>query len=403
KILQKKRNYEAEREALLLQIEELDAKIIGAQAEYGARVNSDIPILTLPTEITRLLFHDEEDKESKEIATDSLIEVVISHVCHQWRSISVAIPELWTTFCYDGPRASKVPLDRLDAYLQRSENRLLELWFKFRGAGKDEGHLTMLEKAITHVARWQRVTIISDRKTPILRLLPQLRSLHAPNLEYFAMCPDVHAIESASPTKLRPLIIGGGAPKLTSVWMDGSSPYTCLPPLSNITTLPIEKVVYALDPKLSWPAFLGILSIPTLTNLSLVGGTFELPHSFPEIDHVAMNNLKHLRYSSCDNMGRLLAVLRAPLLETLIIQNSRIASLMIALELPVPFPSLRSLWLVGIPPPYISEASDLVHKTCFATHVFISHETVNKSFLRSMDALPTEMDVKCWPNLQVLT
>lgn len=46
-------------------------------------------------------------------------------------------------------------------------------------------------------------------------------------------------------------IINGGAPALTSIWIDSWSLYGCLPPLSNVTTL----ILLSPSPLMEWTAF----------------------------------------------------------------------------------------------------------------------------------------------------
>jgi len=96
--------YEATRREILEKLAEVECKITEMQSEYGAIQNRQNPILTLPNEVTCLIFEnaqlpvivDEED-EDEEI-DDCLMEVVVSHVCRHWRTLSIGYPKLWSKF-----------------------------------------------------------------------------------------------------------------------------------------------------------------------------------------------------------------------------------------------------------------------------------------------------------------
>ncbi|KAF8879669.1 hypothetical protein CPB84DRAFT_291270 [Gymnopilus junonius] len=63
-----------------------------------------------------------------------------------------------------------------------------ELWFNFKGVNPEktncDGHLDLLETAISHVQRWKRITVISEQETPLLSIPLLLGCISAPNLEH---------------------------------------------------------------------------------------------------------------------------------------------------------------------------------------------------------------------------
>ncbi|KDR82047.1 hypothetical protein GALMADRAFT_207391 [Galerina marginata CBS 339.88] len=124
RLLETQMKYEAEREALALRLRELDRKIVNTQAEHRAVRNRYVPLSMLPTEVTGLIFQkvlEYSIQRSSEEGRRVLVEIIVSHVCHQWRSISLAFPPLWAIFRHRGRSSSTshLSLDQLDAYLER--------------------------------------------------------------------------------------------------------------------------------------------------------------------------------------------------------------------------------------------------------------------------------------------
>ncbi|KDR82020.1 hypothetical protein GALMADRAFT_264302 [Galerina marginata CBS 339.88] len=401
RLQEKQTKFETERTALFHRIMKLNHQIGQVQAEYGAVYNEPAPLLTLSTEVTCLIFDftvaagfttarqalaDQEDKRK------FFPEVVVSQVCHQWRSISLAYPALWARFCYDSPHASRVPLYRLDAYLERSASQPLELWFNFRGSEDREwtvdGHLALLRRSIPAITRWKCFTVLSDPTTPVDALLSEIASLSAQNLEHFVFCPGVEAdTDDSSASSVEDVVIEkdfettifkNGTPKLKSLTLDCS--YKCLPPLSNITTLRLEAPNSGLGMVLSWGAFRNVLSISSLENLSLVGPVLE--NHYHRMKLITMNSLKNLRFGNLKLLW--LPFLRAPLLATLIIRKCWIDSLFgydqVLKSEPYAFPTLRSLCLIRTTAQSFQIAHHLAQMTELATDIVFSQENGTNRF-----------------------
>ncbi|KDR82051.1 hypothetical protein GALMADRAFT_135427 [Galerina marginata CBS 339.88] len=408
RLLQKKRNYQAEREALELRIKEIDYHIIDVQAEYGAIYNRRASVLKLPAEVTGMIFscavgHPMEG--DNEEGRHSQVEIVVSHVCHQWRTISLAFPHLWASFCYDGPAAAHVPLDRLDAYLERSVSQPLELWLDCRDDEDEQflvDNLVLMEKTLSHIARWKRVTVVSDSHTPLTDFISAIETASAPNLEYFTFCcdiPDDHKNEPIA--SLEPGIFTNGAPNLKSVMLDCSS-YKCVPPLSNVSTLRLEAIIDNTSP-FSWKTFREILSLPHLANFSILGEIFEVPDNHTTVGLIAMNNLKHLRYSETGGMALLLPYFRAPLLETLILQNDALPEEFGASAELYIFPSLRSVSLIEVTATSPLVALHFAAITESATEILFSQEDSDDTiFMTLLTAIPFS-GPSYWTQVKLLT
>lgn len=421
-LLQKKRRLEDEREAIARKLDDLDAEITKTQAEYGELCNRNTPILALPMEVTCLIFRETfstvapVETKDPNYQTFKLTEVDITHVCRQWRSVAISLPILWTTFYYFGNTASAATLDRFEVYLERSKTRLLELWFEFRGtSGREEAlHRAALEKAIVHVDRWRILTVFSSSETEAKssfnsKVLTLFKPLYAPNLEHFALYPDLpyETILNTSKTiqqNLQPEIFTEGAPKLRSVWMDTSTPVLYLPPLANVTTLRIEFGAESVDMLISLLSFRALLAIPTLENVSLHEALCINFTSFhPEPIH--MNRLKHLRFGN-ELLCNVLPDVRAPLLETLVIHNGSIESDYYTDarggEEPYAFPSLKSIALIDVTCENRATLWYFSRMTRNASQITITQMDRHEAILHAIHDLP-EKEEGFWPNLRTLT
>lgn len=418
-LAQREKDLKEKRLELLREAEELYRKIAETKTTYGTLYNTGSPLFSLPVEITSSIFQyaiikddavrsqrtfsdssDDEDITGLEFKLqrtyDSgrnsrlLMEVVVSHVCRYWRSVALNLTTLWTKFqwCTDDGYALGPSIDRLETYLKRSDSRMLDLKLDFRGVtvawdGSDE-RLDMLSKILPHTDRWWRVSILSDTATPFLHIQNEVETSSAPNLEHMT----VRGNCSTRAQAIKPSLFEAGVPKLSSVTTDYTT-ITFLPPLSNITSLRIERPHSGMEHlTISQECFFAILLIPNLTNLSLIGAPDSLATLTENLHTIHMPKLKYLRFSEHVNMCTALPYLRAPLLETLIIRGC----------LPwIPptedyfFPSLRTLVMGQIPEDAdflsISKNTSRVTHLTFTnvaslSYLFSGHETY-------------------WPDLQV--
>ena len=280
--------------------------------------------LEIQTEIFTIVHRDNPRNEALRLPE----EVVLSHVCSVWRKISLNLPTLWTAFKFDSNLSTSAPVEKLEEYRQRSGTQLLELYFHisasdYNGDPDDsEGFTTVLDLVETTTAyahRWRRFTFFIDEPFETDGIWDNIRNIHAPNLEYFAM----------SPIFIDQVLVGG-APKLSIFRIDAGSYLCFLPPLSNISTLTIQQSPET--SKFSFQFFRSILMIPTLTNLSIESamnfGTVSIGD--PEtLLRVVMPALKTLRIMLGQEILGILSFLDAPFLETLVLRDLDLASVYI--------------------------------------------------------------------------
>ena len=279
------------------------------------------------------------------------MEVVLSHVCSEWRSTAINLTTLWTAFKFDTRLRVSDPLKKLEEYLSRSGTQLLELYFSFSSPDYEdpildiydfkffERDFALVETAIAHACRWHRFTLFADESIGAFGFIERFDKIYVPNLEYLALCLSRYDYPwSISELRRRArenidtnsLILTGGAPKLCAVRIDALTPFHSPPPLSNITTLAIQGLE---DDELhfQFQDFHSILTIPTLTNLSIetwscLGTYLTYSPSNLNLPSIKMPSLKTLRITQDSDILGILSFLDAPLLETLVLHNVDLTS-----------------------------------------------------------------------------
>ncbi|KAF8971858.1 hypothetical protein BDZ97DRAFT_1150891 [Flammula alnicola] len=348
------------------------------------------------------------------------MEVVISHVCRQWRAVSLGLPTLWTTFYYSAHASSHIPLGRLEAYLQRSGMQLLDLWFDARGTqirrARRKNILNLIQSTIPHVARWRRFIVLPDEYFTLVSILKGIEDLAAPNLENFSvstsdMYPQVFASDNrfTEDRVISPLILREGAPKLSSLWMDTFGLVFYLPSMANLTTLHIEED--SCQTNMRSEKLISILTIPTLINLTMKGkisnyctecgaARAQLPIITP--------NLRNLRI--CDmSICCFLLQWQAPLLDTLTFRKVQYRQSHHHIggkqSNSLSFPNLRKLILIDSEPLHRQAGVLLTQLTDNIKELVISDS-------RRRSAMQTMMDLirydhyehrQSWPQLRVIT
>src|SRR6266511_1231752 len=240
--LNKMGEYEETRRVILKQLAEVECKITEVQSGYGAICNRHNPILTLPNEVTCLIFDnaqlpmivDEEDADEE--INEHLMEVVISHVCRHWRTISLGYPKLWSNIFHTND-LTPIKLARFEAYMERSAALPLRLWFDFRPDPNNPLNIQLFNSATDHVHRWQHFTLYSEGSRDVFVQLSQLQCLSAPMLEYLVLFidPDFDGDEDETGFSLSPVtnldasIFNSGAPKLTFVLLNDPTVFNAIP------------------------------------------------------------------------------------------------------------------------------------------------------------------------------
>ena len=149
-------------------------------------------------------------------------------------------------------------------------------------------------------------------------MLSHFQRLCAPHLQYLAIVTGDMKSYFDNHVDVLPKLFKGGVLNLTFLSMGANLWKKCLPPLLNITTLLLEdNFSHPLGTVFDWREFVKILSLPALSNLSLKGRIFSYPTALDMPHPIVMEKLQHLRVG----YQNLLLLLRAPLLETLVLYN----------------------------------------------------------------------------------
>ncbi|KAJ2929851.1 hypothetical protein H1R20_g7247, partial [Candolleomyces eurysporus] len=118
---------------VLHELDNVERAIAKTRQEFGDLFNSRSILRKLPDDIyvTIFLMAQEADRETA-MPPKLTTEIALSHVCKQWRILALSMPWLWTDFRYDGDRYPSLPIDRLKAYIARSQQLPLALRFHFK-------------------------------------------------------------------------------------------------------------------------------------------------------------------------------------------------------------------------------------------------------------------------------
>lgn len=106
--------------------------------------------------------------------------ISISHVCGQWRQISLSMPFLWTSIFLSLP-LSKGQLARATTWILRSRNYPLDIYMDFRDPSWDwdeTSHIfcskamdNIMRLLVSQASRWQSIELLTDTWAPIFTFL----------------------------------------------------------------------------------------------------------------------------------------------------------------------------------------------------------------------------------------
>ncbi|KAF8551261.1 hypothetical protein OG21DRAFT_1418332, partial [Imleria badia] len=130
----------------------------------------------MPVEVVANIF-DFASHSSHDPITQS---ISLSHVCKQWRQISLSTPSLWTFIQLSLP-LSKSQLTRTCAWILRSRNRPLDIYMDFRDPDWDwdeaspilgsKAMESLMRFLVPHASRWHSIELLTDTWAPIFTFL----------------------------------------------------------------------------------------------------------------------------------------------------------------------------------------------------------------------------------------
>lgn len=259
--------------------------------------------------------------------------VIISHVCGQWRTLSLGVPTLWTTFYHVAYMSKQHDiLPRLEAFLQRSTSHLLDIWIDYRGIQKaaEKGIGSVMIAAAGHVHRWSSFVLFQNATFPFSEFIKQLENVAAPNLETFCIpaLVDFDRLNEVTTNSITvgtipssPCIFKKGAPKLALTGLDVLGLRFSLPPLSHLVSLYVTTTNDTGD--IPMPSFISLLkqTMDNLTSLTLdriFSRDWHYNYLFQSRPTLSTPNLVRLRISNQPIVwGQFPRCWKMPLLETI--------------------------------------------------------------------------------------
>ncbi|EAU82008.1 hypothetical protein CC1G_09194 [Coprinopsis cinerea okayama7 len=295
-------------------------------------------------------------------------EVVITHVCCQWRDIAIKYSKIWAYFAAAGQSgATKGQVERFKTYLERSRERPLRIMLVFL-IGDNMPELKdpvrqLIELAVDNVARWEYVRISNMAPTlELISMQTKMRNQKTPYLRFLdlALTPrhDFPGDLRLSSTEANTLQLG--CPNLTWIRLSIDAAILFIPPLTQVTILSLETEEFSQGPPISWKLFTELIQIPAaLTALSIGDSCIERPGEWPS-KPIDMKHLQHLRWGF-DYLGQtpheasnsafpaFICNLEAPLLETLFLCRFILPTTVVCGPVPLrmSFPNLHTFRMAG--------------------------------------------------------
>ncbi|KAJ3811477.1 hypothetical protein F5876DRAFT_75781 [Lentinula aff. lateritia] len=308
------------------------------------------PVDNLPVELHSAIFligqaiersEREMDILDEEESTGPLspFEVRVSHVNARWRSVALNTGQLWTDFVVQPGYSS----ESVETYFSRSKQCLLDI--QLRNCPETSITNNILSALFQDSNRWRSCIIEAGLDSWTMN---QIVPIAAPNLERveFVVEAPNRARRFGEIWQGRP-VLNGGCPGLKEATLRGFALHFARPPLSSVTRLHLD---YQGHLPLSYDEFRELLmNAPSLENFSINGVVIEsTPHNhtrtvivLPKLLRLGISSLHGQVYS-----GILLTV-KAPLLQSLILEGAQDSDLDPFLDAPYDLPHLRSFSLCG--------------------------------------------------------
>ncbi|TFK72766.1 hypothetical protein BDN72DRAFT_297057 [Pluteus cervinus] len=331
-------------------------------------------------------------------------EILISQVSQHWRAVALATPKLWRSVRFTLGRISKM---RASSYLKRSASYPLHVTCVFRPRTREEtptseaDFLVSISQLLANVHRLQRLRVVCQDGTQMVKLISEARDLCAPILEVL----DITVLEGGCPPhNSGTRIFKNGSPKLHVVRVAEFPLSKLVFPLQRITHLEICTLSDC-NRRISYAFFIAMLK--DLHSLQLLALSNPV---FPNVGWPALSDkpsviLRHLKTLSLKDsettLRRYLLAIDAPILQELILHDLCHADL----EAPfvrANYPSIQSITLDN--PSLSLESLDYLHQFFpIAKHLCILQ--ADPETLSSLLVQDGHDDLKssAWTHLQTIT
>ncbi|KAF5316498.1 hypothetical protein D9619_006364 [Psilocybe cf. subviscida] len=346
----------------------------------------------IPTEILLLVF-EEYCYSGDALKGLKPPQLVITHVCHYWRTVALSCTTLWSALDIS-PQTS---LDMIAIYLQRSGDLPLSLQVDLRHDVSDPStheHVMSTWNTIKSTAsRWRRLHIQVGPQDAI-SVSNNLRQVDSPVLEELRMTSVSHVPGLAN-------MFEGGTPALKTLSLVGISLLQFAPPLQKLTRLHLTSNV-STSYETFWELLSKMTQLEELTLHSRVVSSWPIQPSLAK--NITLPSLRTFKLSDqrCPLFVPLLSI-AAPLLHTLCLSDLVVHDLPEASSesrIREYYPSVRNLVLNGVAS-FIDGVSFSQLTRIFPAVDHLSIVDVDPYFVRqSCEALH---DPTIWPKLQTFT
>lgn len=264
--------------------------------------------------------------------TNPFTPIHLSHVCKDWREMTLAAPELWSSIYIANGSPGTVKLFR--HWLHQAGSRPLELVFRDTGvtsnteSGRD-AVVEMLKIAAAHSEQWKSFKVrLLDLCLPLDDVIEALRGIATPKLEAIALSFNMSAISRGDFTDAWiPLVTNSPNLKHLQMWsaMDYSEEFLAIVPFSRLTTITLPMVMFSRNSRF----IESLRTCKVLENMSVSledepwGEAMDMVLQPPisGADAISIPSLRHLNLVGNRQLTTLLTNFHLPSLQTLSIHT----------------------------------------------------------------------------------
>ncbi|KAJ7661939.1 hypothetical protein DFH06DRAFT_362664 [Mycena polygramma] len=239
------------------------------------------PVLTLPHELVLEIFtHVLPPYPYCPPLTGENSPNFLAHICHEWRELALASPDLWSNMQLSSDMCSfKGLVHILDIWLDRSRDRLLSITIKHHGASFSPEIISTLA---AHRSRWEELRLIRpaseffstlDGPLPLLRLI----EVELSDSKGFSL-PVMPRLHTASLNCVAGLYLTLPWTQLTSLSLEYVSPEECVTILRRASNLVVCQLALSVWRTIN--ANMPDIVLPNLESLLFCDfKSFEKPHT----------------------------------------------------------------------------------------------------------------------------